>query len=62
MTPNKLVHQFFGAALMLLLSAVAIHAAVGLVMSVWKQLVIIGIVAILITGFVAWIRSRLRGW
>ena len=62
MTPNKLVQQFFGAALMLLLSAIAIHAAVGLLMSVWKQLVIIGIVAIIISGFVAWIRSRQRGW
>jgi hypothetical protein len=62
MTPNKLAQQFFGAALMLLLSAIAIHAAVGLLVSVWRQLAIIGIVAILISGFAAWIRSRQRGW
>jgi predicted anti-sigma-YlaC factor YlaD len=62
MTPNKLVQKFFGAALMLLLSAIAIHAAVGLLVSVWKQLVIIGIVAIIISGLVAWTRSRQRGW
>ena len=62
MTPNKLVQQFFGAAIILLLSAIAIHAAVGLLVSVWKQLAIIGIVAIVISGFVAWIRSRQRGW
>jgi predicted anti-sigma-YlaC factor YlaD len=62
MTRNKLVQKFFGAALMLLLSAIAIHAAVGLLVSVWKQLVIIGIVAIIISGLVAWTRSRQRGW
>jgi predicted anti-sigma-YlaC factor YlaD len=62
MTPNKLVQKFFRAALMLLLSAIAIHAAVGLLVSVWKQLVIIGIVAIIISGLVAWTRSRQRGW
>jgi succinate dehydrogenase hydrophobic anchor subunit len=59
---NKLAQHFFGAALMLLLSAIAIHAAVGLLMSVWKQLAIIGIIAILISGFVLWVRFRLRGW
>jgi succinate dehydrogenase hydrophobic anchor subunit len=59
---NKLAQHFFGAALMLLLSAIAIHAAVGLLMSVWKQLAIIGIIAILINGFVLWVRFRLRGW
>jgi hypothetical protein len=62
MTPNKLVQRLFGAAIMLLLSAIAIHAAVGLLVSVWKELAIIGIVAILISGLVAWIRSRQRGW
>jgi predicted anti-sigma-YlaC factor YlaD len=62
MTPNKLLQQLFGSAIMLLLAAIAIHAAVGLLTAVWKQLVIIGIVAIVISGFVAWIRSRQRGW
>ena len=62
MTPSKLVQQFFGAALLLLLAAFAIHAAVSLLVCVWKQLVIIGIVVILIGGFVVWIRSRQRGW
>jgi predicted anti-sigma-YlaC factor YlaD len=62
MRPNKLVQQFFGAAIMLLLAAIAIHAAVGLLAAVWKQLVIIGIVAVLIGILVTWIRSRQRGW
>jgi hypothetical protein len=62
MTPNKLVQQFFGAAIMLLLAAIAIHAAVGLLAAVWKQLVIIGIVAVLIGILVTWMRSRQRGW
>jgi hypothetical protein len=62
MTPNKLVQQFFGAAIMLLLAAIAIHTAVGLLTAVWKQLVIIGVVAVVIGIFVTWIRSRYRGW
>jgi hypothetical protein len=62
MTPNKLLQQFFGAAIMLLLAAVAIHAAVGLLVAVWRQLVIIGVVAVLIGILVTWLRSRQRGW
>jgi uncharacterized membrane protein YdbT with pleckstrin-like domain len=61
-TPNKLLQQFFGAAIMLLLAAIAIHEAVGLLRSVWKQLVIVGIVIVIIGSFVGWIRSRHRGW
>jgi hypothetical protein len=62
MRPSKLVQQFFGAALMLLLAAIAIHTAVGLLAAVWKQLVIIAIVAVVIGALGAWIRSRQRWW
>ena len=62
MTPNKLLQQFFGAAIMLLLAAIAIHAAVGLLTAVWRELVIIGVVAVLIGILVTWMRSRQRGW
>jgi hypothetical protein len=62
MTPNKLLQQFFGAAIMLLLAAIAIREAVGLLGSVWKQLVIVSVVIVIIGSFAAWIRSLHRGW
>jgi hypothetical protein len=55
-------HAFLGICLTLLLAALALHWAVGLLEDVWVGLLVIGGIAAVLTAAVAWWRAQSRGW
>ena len=59
---SGLAAQLLGAALLLLLAAWALHAAVQLVVSVWRPLAVIGGLGLTGAAVVAWWRRRSGGW
>jgi hypothetical protein len=60
--PRSLLDQLVGLCFTLLLAAIAVHVAVGLIEAVWPALVLIlGVGALLAVG-AALLRRRDRGW
>ncbi|MEI2775171.1 MAG: hypothetical protein V9G19_04220 [Tetrasphaera sp.] len=60
--PTSLLDKLLGAAITLLLAALALNWAVGLLLEVWKPLV--AIVSVILAGTVAFMVWRVRrgGW
>ena len=60
--PRSLLDKFLGACVTLLIAALALHWAVGLIAHDWPWLVGIGLVVLAIGGLANWLRGRSSGW
>lgn len=62
MRPSSWLDRLFGAAVSLLLAALALYVAAQLVLSVWRVLLASLVVGLISTGLVVGIRNRRDGW
>jgi len=60
--PRSWLDSLVGLCFGLLLAAIAVHVAVKLIEAVWAALVLIVGAGLLLTGAVALLRRRDRGW
>lgn len=62
MTRARCLDKFLGACVTLLIAALTLHWAVGLIEQDWPWLVGIGAVVLVTISLTAWLRSRQGGW
>jgi putative effector of murein hydrolase len=62
MGPGSWLDRLFGAAVSLLLVALALYMAAQLVLSVWHILVVSLVVGLVVTGLTLTVRNRHRYW
>lgn len=62
MRPSSWLDRLFGAAVSLLLAALALYVAAQLVLSIWRILVAILVVGLISGGVAMGTRNRRGGW
>ncbi|GAB4078654.1 hypothetical protein [Nostocoides australiense] len=60
--PRSLLDKFLAACVTLLIAALALHWAVGLIAEDWPWLVGIGAAVLVAASLITWLRSRRGGW